>query len=81
MDQAISTDTRPERERRVSFTFAKRHGVLVSGIENGIARTVYRADASPLSVAELRRFRQEDSCQTRYPTLNVQDPSPLVRGK
>jgi general secretion pathway protein E len=40
----------------VSFTFAKRHGVLVSGIENGIARTVYRADASPLSVAELRRF-------------------------
>jgi general secretion pathway protein E len=56
MDQAISSDRGPERERRLSFTFAKRHGVLVSGIENGIARTVYRADASPLSVAELRRF-------------------------
>jgi general secretion pathway protein E len=56
MDQAISSDTRPERERRLSFTFAKRHGVVVSGIENGIARAVCRADASPLSMAELRRF-------------------------
>jgi general secretion pathway protein E len=56
MDQAASRETTSEQVRRVSFAFAKRHGVLVSGIENGIARAVYRAGASPLSVAELRRF-------------------------
>ncbi len=49
------TDT-AQPERRLSFAFAKRHGVLVSGIGDGVAHTVYRAGASPLSVAELRRF-------------------------
>src|SRR5262245_2173445 len=55
MDQPAVRDASPEA-RRLSFAFAKRHGVLVQGIENGIARTVCRADATPLSVAELRRF-------------------------
>jgi general secretion pathway protein E len=42
-------------ERKLSFAFAKRHGVLVRRIADGYAETVYRAGTSPLSVAEVRR--------------------------
>ncbi len=38
------------------FSFAKRHGVLIREIEDGIAQAVYRTGASPLSLAEARRF-------------------------
>lgn len=38
------------------FAFAKRHGVLICSVSNGIADTVYRAGAAPLSLAETRRF-------------------------
>lgn len=38
------------------FSFAKRHGVLICGVSEGIADTVYRAGAAPLSLAETRRF-------------------------
>jgi len=38
------------------FSFAKRHGVLIREVENGIAHAVYRTGASPLSLAEARRF-------------------------
>jgi general secretion pathway protein E len=43
-------------ERRLSFAFAKRHGVLVKGYVNGVAECVYRADTSPQALAELRRY-------------------------
>ena len=56
MNRPMTDAAQPEQEPRLSFAFAKRHGVLVSGIDDGIAHTVYRAGASPLSVAELRRF-------------------------
>jgi general secretion pathway protein E len=42
--------------KRPSFSFAKRHGVLVAGIENGIARVISRNGVPPLALAELRRF-------------------------
>ncbi len=38
------------------FSFAKRHGVLIRDVVDGVADTVYRAGASPLSLAEARRF-------------------------
>ena len=38
------------------FSFAKRHGVLIRNVVDGVADTVYRAGASPLSLAEARRF-------------------------
>ncbi|HLT89873.1 MAG TPA: type II secretion system ATPase GspE [Woeseiaceae bacterium] len=47
----------PEAPARVlPFSFAKRHGVLIRELRDGVADTVYRAGASPLSLAETRRF-------------------------
>jgi general secretion pathway protein E len=40
----------------LTFTFAKRQGVLVKQIADGVADTVYRAGASPASIAEVRRY-------------------------
>ncbi|MFQ5981813.1 MAG: type II secretion system ATPase GspE [Woeseiaceae bacterium] len=42
--------------RPLPFSFAKRHGVLIRDIKDGKADTVYRTGASPLSLAEARRF-------------------------
>jgi general secretion pathway protein E len=55
MNDTSAARTNPP-ERRLSFAFAKRHGVLVRRVADGRAETVYRSDASPLSVAEVRRF-------------------------
>ncbi len=53
MNEAAPGSTPPER---LSFAFAKRHGVLVRRIADGHAETIYRQGASPSSVAEVRRF-------------------------
>jgi len=42
--------------KALPFSFAKRHGVLIRDIEDGVAQAVYRTGASPLSLAEARRF-------------------------
>ncbi len=42
--------------RRVGFAFAKRHGVLVRSIHQGVADCVYRPGAAPLAVSEVRRY-------------------------
>ena len=42
--------------KKLPFSFAKRHGVLIRDVEDGVANAVYRAGASPLSLAEARRF-------------------------
>jgi general secretion pathway protein E len=44
------------RPQRVGFAFAKRHGVLVKRIHDGIAECVYRPGVSPLAIAEVRRY-------------------------
>ena len=46
----------PEDQRKLSFPFAKRHGVLVRGIVNGVADTVCRPGVTPQTLAEVRRF-------------------------
>ena len=46
----------PAQPRKLSFPFAKRHGILVRAIVNGIADTVCRPGVTALSVAEVRRF-------------------------
>lgn len=51
----ISTDGEPDA-RALPFSFAKRHGVLIREFKDGRADTIYRAGASPLSLAEARRF-------------------------
>jgi general secretion pathway protein E len=42
--------------RPLPFSFAKRHGILIREIRDGKADAIYRTDASPLSLAEARRF-------------------------
>ena len=46
----------PGDQRKLSFPFAKRHGVLVRGIANDVADTVCRPGVTPQSLAEVRRF-------------------------
>jgi general secretion pathway protein E len=43
-------------EARLPFTFARRHGVLIRGMLEGVADCVYRAPASALALAEARRY-------------------------
>ncbi len=43
-------------ERLLPFSFAKRHGLLVHEYRDGKAQTLVRRDASPASLAEVRRF-------------------------
>ncbi len=42
--------------RLLPFSFAKRHGLLVTDYEDGHALTLVRDDASPMSLSETRRF-------------------------
>ena len=42
--------------RKLSFPFAKRHGVLVRGIVGDFADTVCRPGVTPQTLAEVRRF-------------------------
>ena len=43
-------------DRRPSFAFAKRHGVLVKRVIEGIAECACRENATPLAIAEVRRY-------------------------
>jgi general secretion pathway protein E len=43
-------------ERRLSFAFAKRHGVVVTRFVDGVAECACRTDTSPLAIAEVRRY-------------------------
>ncbi|MDH3433950.1 MAG: ATPase, T2SS/T4P/T4SS family, partial [Gammaproteobacteria bacterium] len=49
------TDTQSVN-RALPFTFAKRHGVLIREITRDAADAVYRPGATPMSLAEARRF-------------------------
>ena len=50
-------DAKPQPvARALPFSFAKRHGVLIRDITDGKADAVYRVGASPISLAEARRF-------------------------
>lgn len=41
--------------KSISFSYAKRYGVLVTGIENGVARVVYRDQPNTIILTELKR--------------------------
>ncbi len=45
----------PPEQSGVSYGFARRHGVLVTEIDDTEAHAVYRPDATPASIAEIRR--------------------------
>jgi len=46
----------PGADRLLPFSFAKRHGFLVHGYEDGQAQTLVRDDASPTGLSEVRRY-------------------------
>ncbi len=46
----------PDGGRLLPFPFAKRHGLLVHQYQDGHALTLVRNDATPTSLAEVRRF-------------------------
>jgi general secretion pathway protein E len=50
----LATHAAPER--RLSFAFAKRHGVVVTRFVGGVAECACRTDTSPLAIAEVRRY-------------------------
>jgi len=53
-EEIILAEETPQRS--LPFSFAKRHGVLIREMDDGVAHAVYRTGASPLSLAEVRRF-------------------------
>jgi general secretion pathway protein E len=42
--------------RHLPFAFAKRHGVLIQDLSDGVAHAIYRKGAGLQSLAEVRRF-------------------------
>ena len=64
IDAEIDLESAPEPaeglstpdQRALPFSFAKRHGVLIREFLPDAADAVYRPGASPLSIAEARRF-------------------------
>ncbi|HEY0339377.1 MAG TPA: ATPase, T2SS/T4P/T4SS family, partial [Steroidobacteraceae bacterium] len=43
-------------ERKVSFAFAKRHGIVVRQFVDGVAECACRENVTPLAIAEVRRY-------------------------
>jgi general secretion pathway protein E len=52
---ATTPAARTNASQLLSFTFCKRHGVLLQNVGENFAEAVYRAGAQPASVAEVRR--------------------------
>jgi len=54
----LEADLPPESsaERRLPFSFAKRHGVLITEYEDDVPQVITRNDAKPVSLSEIRRF-------------------------
>lgn len=58
-DIVLETPSPPHstgEHRVLPFAFARRHGVLIQKYSDKTADAVYRSGASPLSIAEVRRF-------------------------
>ena len=54
-------------DRRPAFAFAKRHGVLVRRVVEGVAETVCRENATATAIAEVRRYMRVPLTITRVP--------------
>jgi general secretion pathway protein E len=60
-------------ERRLSFAFAKRHGVLVQRVVDGVAECICREGAAPQAVAEVRRFLRREMRLERVPDAHFDE--------
>ena len=56
MDEPQHVQALAAPQRKLSFAFAKRHGVLIKQLSDGEAECICREHVSPLALAELRRF-------------------------
>ena len=52
----MSSVAAPQPVAGPAFAFARRHGILVSGIQQGIAHCACRSDVTPTAIAEVRRI-------------------------
>ena len=50
-----ATDSPTDITRRLSFSFARRHGIVVTADEQGTARCACRASVTPTAISEVRR--------------------------
>jgi general secretion pathway protein E len=55
-DAAVAEAPATPVDRRPSFAFAKRHGVLVKRVIEGVAECACRENVTPLAIAEVRRY-------------------------
>jgi general secretion pathway protein E len=55
-DAAVADAPATVVDRRPSFAFAKRHGVLVKRVVEGVAECACRENVTPLAIAEVRRY-------------------------
>ncbi len=53
---SVAAPIAAQHERRLSFAFAKRHGVVVKRMDETGAECACRDNASPLAIAEVRRY-------------------------
>jgi len=54
-------------DRRPAFAFAKRHGVLVKRVVEGVAECVCRENATTMAIAEVRRYMRVPLTIARVP--------------
>ncbi|MEA3179560.1 MAG: ral secretion pathway protein [Gammaproteobacteria bacterium] len=66
-DAAVADAPATPVDRRPAFAFAKRHGVLVKRVVDGVAECVCRENATPLAIAEVRRYMRVPLTLERVP--------------
>jgi general secretion pathway protein E len=55
--QAAPADSEDDADnKRIPFSFAKRHGLLVTGYKDGKAQTLVRENCNPANLSEVRRY-------------------------
>jgi general secretion pathway protein E len=68
-DAAVADAPATAVDRRPSFAFAKRHGVLVKRVVEGVADCACRENATPLAIAEVRRYMRVPLKLERVPDV------------
>ena len=56
VEPIVELATAAPAQRNLPFAFAKRHGVLIQRLSDGVAEAIYRTGVAALSIAEVRRF-------------------------
>ena len=84
----MSSVAAPQAVAGPAFAFARRHGILVSGIQQGIAHCACRSDVTPTAIAEVRRImglplhceRVDDPAFDRLLRVTYETGGAMLRG-